>query len=124
MVKNSFAIPQFVSTMNCHVKRSIGKAPRDVKNTDFLYIQYNKPLTRYIKPKTKIRYSVKVSKNDIPFPQDTNHSLKMKVLKLRQNLQKNSSIHHQRFRKRSQYGKNFWKRAEKMFSLKVGHFLN
>ena len=29
---------QFVSTMNCRVKRSIGKSPRDVKITNFLSI--------------------------------------------------------------------------------------
>ena len=31
-------LPQFVSTMNCRVNRSIGKSPRDVKITDFFSI--------------------------------------------------------------------------------------
>ena len=33
---------QFVSTLNCHKNRSIGKSPRDVKNSDFLSILYKK----------------------------------------------------------------------------------
>ena len=37
-------LPQFVSTANCRVNRSIGKSHRDVKNTDFLSILYNKLL--------------------------------------------------------------------------------
>ena len=39
-------LPQFVSTMIYRINRSIGKSPRDVKNTDFFSILYNKPLTR------------------------------------------------------------------------------
>ena len=35
-------LPQFVSTMTCRINRSIGKSPRDVKNTDFFSILYNK----------------------------------------------------------------------------------
>ena len=60
-------LPQFVSTMNCRINRSIGKSPRDVKNTDFLSILYNKPLTRYKKLKFKVGDRVRISKNDIPF---------------------------------------------------------
>ena len=60
-------LPQFVSTMNCRINRSIGKSPRDVKNTDFLSTLYNKPLTRYKKLKFKVGDRVRISKNDIPF---------------------------------------------------------
>ena len=60
-------LPQFVSKMNCCVNRSIGKSPRDVKNTDFLSVLYNKPLTRYKKIKFKLGDRVRISKNDIPF---------------------------------------------------------
>ena len=28
-------LTKFGSTMSCHVNRSIGKSPRDIKNTDF-----------------------------------------------------------------------------------------
>ena len=62
-----YKLPQFVSTMNCRINRSIGKSPRDVKNTDFLSILYNKPLTRYKKLKFKVGDRVRISKNDIPF---------------------------------------------------------
>ena len=40
--------------MICRVNRSTGKSSRDVKNTDFLSILYNKALTRY--NKSKIRF--------------------------------------------------------------------
>ena len=56
-------LPQFVSTMNCRVNGSIGQSPRDVKNTDFLSILYNKSLTRY----KKLKFKVRISKNDNPF---------------------------------------------------------
>ena len=39
-------LPQFVPTRNCRVKKSIGKSPRDVKNTDCLSILYNKQALR------------------------------------------------------------------------------
>ena len=35
--------------MKCRIKRSIWKSTGDVKNTDFLTTQYNKPLARYKK---------------------------------------------------------------------------
>ena len=47
--------------------RSIRKSPRDVKNTDFLSILYNKPLTTYKKLKFKVRDRVRISKTDISF---------------------------------------------------------
>ena len=75
-------LPQFVSTMNCRINRSIGKSPRDVKNTDFLSILYNKPLTRCKKLKFKVGDRVRISKSDI------NHNLQMKLLKFLQYLQK------------------------------------
>ena len=35
-------LPQFVSTMNCRINGFLGKSPRDVMNTDFLSILYNR----------------------------------------------------------------------------------
>ena len=60
-------LPQFVSTRNCRIKTSVAKSPRDVKNTDFLSILYNIPLTRYKKLKFKIGDKVRISRKDIPF---------------------------------------------------------
>ena len=40
-------LQQFVSTLNCRKNRSIGKCPRDVKNSDFLSILYNKSFKKY-----------------------------------------------------------------------------
>ena len=71
--------------MNCCINRSIGKSPRDVKNTDFLSILYNKPLTRYKKLKFKVGDRVRLSKNDIPFrkgykPQFTDEMFKISAV--------------------------------------------
>ena len=60
-------LAHFVSTKNCRINRSIGKSPRDVKNTNLLSILNNKPLTRYKKLKFKVGDRVRISKNDIPF---------------------------------------------------------
>ena len=60
-------LPQFVSTMNCRINKSIGKSPRDVKKTNFLSIMYNKPLTGYKKLNFKVGDRVTIPKNDIPF---------------------------------------------------------
>ena len=60
-------MPQFASTMNCRVNRSIGKSPGDVKNTDFLSFLYSKLLTMYKKLKFKVGDRVRISKNDIEF---------------------------------------------------------
>ena len=60
-------LQQFVSTLNCRKNRSIGKSPRDVKNSDFLSILYNKSFKKYTKPKVNFGNRVRISKNDIPF---------------------------------------------------------
>ena len=39
-------LQQFVSTLNCRKNRSIGKSPRDVKNSDLLSILYNKSVKK------------------------------------------------------------------------------
>ena len=60
-------LQQFVSTLNCRKNRSIGKSPRDMKNSDFLSFLYNKSFLKYTKPKLKIGDRVRISKNDILF---------------------------------------------------------
>ena len=75
-------LPQFVSTMNCRINRSIGKSPRDVKNTDFFSILYNKPQTRYEKLKFKVGDRVRISKNDIPFRKDYKKQFTDEVLEI------------------------------------------
>ena len=78
-------LPQFVSTLNCRINRSIGKSHRDAKNTDFFSILYNKPLTRYKKLKFKVGDRVRISKKDIPFrkgykPQFTDETFEVLVI--------------------------------------------
>ena len=60
-------LQQVVSTLNCRKNRSSGKSPRDVKNSDFLSILFNKSFEKFTKPKCKIVDRVRISKNDIPF---------------------------------------------------------
>ena len=110
-------MPKFVSSRNFRINRSIGKSPRDVKNTDFLSILYNKPLTRYKKLKLKVGDKVRVSRNDIPYrkgykPQFPNEifeilaiSTKNSFIYIIKDLDKNEEI----------LGKFYNKRAEKMF---------
>ena len=57
----------FVNTMNTRVNRSIGKSPKNVKNSDFLSIFYKNPIIEYKKPLFKIGDKVRISKYDIPF---------------------------------------------------------
>ena len=78
-------LQQFVSTLNCRKNRSIGKSPRDMKNSDFLLILYNNSFKKYTKPKIKIGERVRILKNDIPL------------------------IHHQRSRKEEILG-NFYEK--------------
>ena len=99
-------LQQFVSTLNCRKNRSIGKSPRDVKNSYFLSILYNKSFKKFTKPKFKIGDRVRISKNEIPFrkgykPQFTDEFCEISANATR----KTSNIHHQRSRKRRNSGK-------------------
>ena len=104
-------MPQFVSTMNCRINRSIGKSPRDVKNTDFLLILYNKPLTRYKKLKFKVGNRVRISKNDIPFrkgykPQFTDKVFEISAISKKSLLHTSSQISTKR-----KFWENFMKKS-------------
>ena len=57
----------FLNTMNSRVNRSTGKAPKEVKNKDFLSIFYKNPIRQYKKPRFKVGDKVRISKYDIPF---------------------------------------------------------
>ena len=90
-------LQQFVSTLNCPINRSIGKSPRDVKNSDFLSILYNKSLKKYTKPKFKNGDRVRISKNDIPFrngykPQFTDEIFKVSAISTKNLLHTSSKI--------------------------------
>ena len=51
---------------------------------------------KYSKPKFKIGYRLRILKEDIFSEKDTSHSLQMKFVKLRNYLQTNFNIHHQK----------------------------
>ena len=66
--KHVHKMDSFVNTMNTRVNRSIGKPPKNVKNSDFLSIFfYKNPIIEYKKPRFKIGDKVRISKYDIPF---------------------------------------------------------
>ena len=54
--------PEFIATMNSRNNRSIDMKPNHVKNSDFMSILYNKPLSEYKKPKFGIGDGVRISK--------------------------------------------------------------
>ena len=57
----------FLKTMNTRVNRSTGKAPKSVKNKNFLSIFYWNPINQYKRPRFKMGENVRISKNDISF---------------------------------------------------------
>ena len=96
-------LPQLSSTMSWRINRSIGKSPRDVKNTNFLSILYNKPLTSYKKLKFKVGDRERISKNDISFRNGYKLQLTDEIFG---NIYKKAPyIHHQRSRQRRNSGK-------------------
>ena len=116
-------LSQFVSTRNCLVNRSIGKSPRDVKNSNFLSILYKKSLTMYKKLKFKVGDEVRVSKNDIPFrkrykPQFTDKIFEISAI----STIKPPTYIIKDLDKEEILGKFYEKGAEKMFRLKINSF--
>ena len=117
-------LPQVVFTMNFRINRSIGKSPRDIKNTDFLSILYNKPLTRYKKLKFKVGDIVRISKNDIPFrkgykPQFTDEFFEISSF-LQKSLQHTSS----KISTKRKFVENFMKKSLENVLIKGKPFLN
>ena len=82
-------LQQFISSLICRKIRSIGKSPRDVKNSEFLSILYKKSFMKYTKPNFENGDRVRISKKDISFRKVTSHSLHIKFLNFRQYLQEN-----------------------------------
>ena len=93
-------LQQFVYTLNCRKNRSIGKSPRDVKNSDFLSILFNRSFKKFTKQNSKLAIVLEFRKMIFLSEKDTNHILQMKFLKFRQYLQKTAYINHQRSQNR------------------------
>ena len=107
-------LQQFVSTLNCRKNLSIGKSPRDVKNSDFLSMLYNKSFKKYTKPKFKIGDRVRISKNDISFrkgykPQFTDEIFEISALSTKHLLHTSSKIS----KKKKIFGKFYEKELRK-----------
>ena len=60
-------LTQIVKTLNSSRNCSIDLIPKNVKNSDFLSILYNKPLREFRKPQFKIGDRVRISKYDLAF---------------------------------------------------------
>ena len=81
-------LPQFVTTLNTRRNRSIDMKPSNVENSDFMPVLYSKPIRDFNKPKFKVGYRVRISKQDLPFrkgykPQFTNEIFKNVALATR-----------------------------------------
>ena len=57
----------FVTTLNSRRNCSIDLIPKNVKNSNFLSILYNKTLREFRKPQFKIGDRIRISKYDLPF---------------------------------------------------------
>ena len=60
--KYNHKLTQFVTTLNSRTNCSIDLIPKNVKNSDFLFILYSKPLREFRKPKFKVGDRVRISK--------------------------------------------------------------
>ena len=60
-------LTQAVTTLNSRRNCSIDLIPKNVKNSDFLFFLYSKPLREFRKPKFKVGDRVRISKYDSPF---------------------------------------------------------
>ena len=58
---------QFVKTLNSRRHCSTGSIPKNVKNSDFLFVLYSKPLREFEKLMLKIGDRIRISKQDFPF---------------------------------------------------------
>ena len=72
----------FVNTMNTRVNRSIGKSPKNVKNSDFLSIFYKNPIIEYKIPRFKTGDKVRISKYDTPFRKGYKSQFRSEIFKI------------------------------------------
>ena len=60
-------LTQFVTKLKSRRNCSIDLIPKNVKNSDFLFILYSKPLREFRKPTFKVGDRIRISKFDLPF---------------------------------------------------------
>ena len=60
-------LTQFVTTLNSRRNCSIDLIPKIVKNSDFLYILYSKPIREFRKSNFKIGDRLRIPGYDLPF---------------------------------------------------------
>ena len=78
-------LPPFVWTLNTWKRRSIDMKASNVKGSNFMDVLYSKPFRDFNKPKFKVGYRIRNSKQDLMFrkgykPQFTNDLFKNVVL--------------------------------------------
>ena len=56
----------FLNTLNSRVKRSTGKAQKEVENKDFLLFFQKNSISQYKKPQFKVGDKIRISKYEIP----------------------------------------------------------
>ena len=63
--KYIYKVTQLVTTLNSIRNCSIDLIPKNVQNSDFLFILYSKPLREFRKPQSKIGDRFRISKYDL-----------------------------------------------------------
>ena len=117
-------LQQFVPTLNCRKNRSIGKSPRDVKNSDFYQYCITDRSRKILIQNSKLVIELEFRKMRFRFKKDTSPSLQTEFLKFRQYLQPNLLHTSSKIAEKKKIWENFMKSAEKMFRSKVNCFLN
>ena len=59
-------LPQFVTTLNSRLNRTVGIEPNKVQNSDFVSVFYGQPLNSFKQPRFTIGDKVRISKIDLP----------------------------------------------------------
>ena len=75
-------LTQFVTTLNFRRNCSIDLIPKNVKNSHFLSILYDKLLRKFRKPQFKIGDRVRISKYDYSFRKGYNPQFTQEVLEI------------------------------------------
>ena len=80
--KYIYKLTQLVTSLNSRRNCSIDLIPKNVKNSDFLYILYSKPLREFRKPKFQVGDRVRTSKYDLPFRKGYNPRFTQEVFQI------------------------------------------
>ena len=118
-------LQQFVSTLSCRKNRSIGKSAKDVIFYQYCITNSSRNILNQNLKLNFENFELEFRKTIFRSEKVTSHNLQMEFLKYRLYLQKKPPTNIIKdLEKEEILGKILSKRAEKLFRLKVSHFLN